>query len=171
MMVKRPCSEADVLMVQDMLVFAGVLAMPLRAYSQGDAAAGEKSSSIAPPATRSSRAKRSGTKPGYNYSSAMKGVNITCHEKTLDEYLQGPGRFVLGTSMGLFRAERERPAGGHRGQQDFGVPDWIIPSTVLSRQILHLSENCITNIAGADREKTEARIQPNGEFAADSLYI
>ena len=42
MMVKRPCSEADVLMVQDMLVFAGVLAMPLTAYEQGNAEAGEK---------------------------------------------------------------------------------------------------------------------------------
>src|ERR1700730_10066107 len=60
-------------MVQGMLVFAGVLAMLLTAYAQGDAAAGEKSSSIAPPAPRASRAKTSGTEPGYNYSSAMKG--------------------------------------------------------------------------------------------------
>src|ERR1700730_17643839 len=96
-------------MVQGMLVFAGVLAMLLTAYAQGDAAAGEKSSSIAPPATRASRAKTSGTEPGYNYSSAMKGANVTCHEKTLDEYLQGPGRFVLGTSIVYFMpSEKDR---------------------------------------------------------------
>src|ERR1700730_9853048 len=49
MMVKRPCSEADVLMVQDMLVFAGVLAMPLTAYEQGNAVAGEKISAHCAP--------------------------------------------------------------------------------------------------------------------------
>jgi hypothetical protein len=101
----------------------------------------------------------------------MKGVNITCHEKTLDEYLQGPGRFVLGTSIVYFVPNEKDRQDVIAVSRVLAFPGWIIPSTVLSRQILHLSENCITNIAGADREKTEARIQPKGEFAADSLYI
>jgi len=69
---------------------------------------------IAPLATRTSPAKtnsgslagafgrKSGTEPGYNYSSAMKGANATWDEKTLDEYLQGPGKFVKGTRMVYF---------------------------------------------------------------------
>ena len=40
-----------------------------------------------------------GTEPGYEYSSAMKGANVSWDEKTLDEYLQGPGKFVRGTKM------------------------------------------------------------------------
>jgi len=43
--------------------------------------------------------RKSGTEVGYNYSSAMKGLNVTWDEKTLDEYLQGPGKFVRGTKM------------------------------------------------------------------------
>src|ERR1700737_3878843 len=69
MMVKRPCSEADVLMVQDMLVFAGVLAMPLTAYEQGNAAARKD---FRPLRTLPLEQKR-GPEPGYNYSSEMGG--------------------------------------------------------------------------------------------------
>ena len=47
-------------------------------------------------------AARAGRRPGYNYSSAMKGTNVTWDEKTLDEYLQGPGKFVKGTRMVYF---------------------------------------------------------------------
>jgi cytochrome c len=32
----------------------------------------------------------------------MKGANVTWDEKTLDEYLQGPGKFVRGTKMVYF---------------------------------------------------------------------
>jgi cytochrome c len=46
--------------------------------------------------------RKSGTEAGYNYSSAMKGLNVTWDEKTLDEYLQGPGKFVRGTKMVYF---------------------------------------------------------------------
>jgi cytochrome c len=95
-----------------MLVFAGVLAMPLTAYAQGDAAAGEKifahcaaCHSTKPgenkigPSLAGVFGRKSGTEPGYNYSPAMKGANVTWDEKTLDEYLQGPGKFVRGTRM------------------------------------------------------------------------
>jgi cytochrome c len=95
-----------------MLVFAGVLAMPLPAYAQGDAADGEKVfAHCAPchsnkpgenkfgPSLAGVFGRKSGTEPGYNYSSAMKGANVTWDEKTLDEYLQGPGKFVRGTKM------------------------------------------------------------------------
>jgi cytochrome c len=98
-----------------MLVFAGVLAMPPSAYAQGDAAAGEKVFAHCAPchSTKPGENKfgpslvgvfgrKSGTEPGYNYSSAMKGLNVTWDEKTLDEYLQGPGKFVRGTRMVYF---------------------------------------------------------------------
>jgi cytochrome c len=98
-----------------MLVAAGVLAMPLPAYAQGDAAAGEKLfAHCAPchstkpgenkfgPSLAGVFGRKSGTEPGYNYSSAMKGANVTWDEKTLDEYLQGPGKFVKGTKMVYF---------------------------------------------------------------------
>ena len=98
-----------------MLVFAGVLAIPVPAYAQGDAAAGEKLfAHCAPchsnkpgenkfgPSLAGAFGRKSGTEPGYNYSSAMKGANVTWDEKTLDEYLQGPGKFVKGTRMVYF---------------------------------------------------------------------
>ena len=95
-----------------MLVFAGVLAISVPAYAQGDAAAGEKvfahcavCHSNKPgenkfgPSLAGVFGRKSGTEAGYNYSSAMKGLNVTWDEKTLDEYLQGPGKFVRGTKM------------------------------------------------------------------------
>jgi cytochrome c len=98
-----------------MLVFAGVLAMPVTAHAQGDAAAGEKVfAHCAPchsnkpgenkfgPSLAGVFGRKSGTEPGYSYSSAMKGLNVTWDEKTLDEYLQGPGKFVRGTKMVYF---------------------------------------------------------------------
>ena len=98
-----------------MLVFAGVLAIPVPAYAQGDAAAGEKLfAHCAPchsnkpgenkigPSLAGAFGRKSGTEPGYSYSSAMKGANVTWDEKTLDEYLQGPGKFVKGTRMVYF---------------------------------------------------------------------
>ena len=97
------------------LVFAGVLAISVPAYAQGDAAAGEKlfahcaaCHSNKPgenkfgPSLAGVFGRKSGTEPGYNYSSAMKGANVTWDEKTLDEYLQGPGKFVKGTRMVYF---------------------------------------------------------------------
>jgi len=95
-----------------MLVIVGVLAMPLAAHAQGDAAAGEATfahcaacHSNKPgenkfgPSLAGVVGRKSGTAPGYSYSSAMKGFNVTWDEKTLDEYLQGPGKFVRGTKM------------------------------------------------------------------------
>jgi cytochrome c len=95
-----------------MLVFAGVLAMPLKAHAQGDAAAGEKIfAHCAPchstkpgekrfgPSLAGVFGRKIGTEPGYSYSSAMKEANFTWDEKTLDEYLQGPGKFIQGTKM------------------------------------------------------------------------
>src|SRR5260370_39782110 len=98
-----------------MLVFAGVLAMPLTAYAQGDAAAGEKvfahcaaCHSNKPgenkfgPSLAGVFGRKNGTEPGYNYSAPMKGLNVTWDETNLDEYLQGPGKFVRGTKMDYF---------------------------------------------------------------------
>src|ERR1700731_2971067 len=91
---------------------AGVLSVSLTAHAQGDAAAGEKIfAHCAPchsnkpgenkfgPSLAGVFGRKSGTEPGYNYSPAMKGLNVTWDEKTLDEYLQGPGKFVRGTKM------------------------------------------------------------------------
>lgn len=95
-----------------MLVFAGLLALPLSAYAQGEAAAGEKTfAHCAPchsakpgenkvgPSLGGVFGRKIGTEPGYSYSSAMKGANVTWDEKTLDDYLQGPSKFVRGTKM------------------------------------------------------------------------
>jgi cytochrome c len=97
-----------------MLVSAGVLGM-LPACAQGDAASGEKLfADCAPchsnkpgenkfgPSLAGVFGRKSGTEPGYNYSAAMKAGNIAWDEKTLDEYLQGPGKFVKGTKMVYF---------------------------------------------------------------------
>ena len=46
--------------------------------------------------------RKSGTEPGYNYSPAMKGLNVTWDEKTLDEWLQGPSKMARGTKMVYF---------------------------------------------------------------------
>ena len=98
-----------------MLASAGTLSVPPAANAEGDAAAGEKVfAHCAPchstkpgenkfgPSLAGVFGRKSGTEPGYNYSSAMKGLNVTWDEKTLDEYLQGPGKFVRGTKMVYF---------------------------------------------------------------------
>jgi cytochrome c len=94
------------------LATAGALSVPLTAYAQGDAAAGEKVfAHCAPchstkpgenkfgPSLAGVFGRKSGTEPGFNYSSAMKGLNITWDEANLDAWLQGPGKFVRGTKM------------------------------------------------------------------------
>jgi cytochrome c len=94
------------------LATAGALSVPFTAYAQGDAAAGEKVfAHCAPchstkpgenkfgPSLAGVFGRKSGTEPGYNYSSAMKGLNITWDEANLDAWLQGPGKFVRGTKM------------------------------------------------------------------------
>jgi cytochrome c len=98
-----------------MLASAGVFSMPPTVHAQGDAAAGEKVfAHCAPchsnkpgenkfgPSLAGVIGRKSGTEPGYNYSSAMKEANVTWDEKSLDEYLQGPGKFVRGTKMVYF---------------------------------------------------------------------
>jgi cytochrome c len=95
-----------------MLASAGLLSVPLTAYAQGDVAAGEKvfahcvpCHSTKPgenkfgPSLAGVVGRKSGTEPGYTYSSAMKGLNVTWDEANLDGYLQGPGKFVRGTKM------------------------------------------------------------------------
>jgi cytochrome c len=98
-----------------MLASVGVFSMPPTVHAQGDAAAGEKVfAHCAPchsnrpgenkfgPSLAGVIGRKSGTEPGYNYSSAMKDANVTWDEKSLDEYLQGPGKFVRGTRMVYF---------------------------------------------------------------------
>jgi cytochrome c len=94
------------------LATAGTLSVPLMAHAQGDAAAGEKVfAHCAPchstkpgenkfgPSLAGVFGRKSGTEPGYNYSSALKGQNVTWDEANLDGWLQGPGKFVRGTKM------------------------------------------------------------------------
>ena len=98
-----------------MLASIGVFSMPPTVHAQGDAAAGEKVfAHCAPchsnkpgenkfgPSLAGVIGRKSGTEPGYNYSSAMKEANVIWDEKSLDEYLQGPGKFVRGTKMVYF---------------------------------------------------------------------
>jgi cytochrome c len=95
-----------------MLTCAGTLSVPLAAHADGDAAAGEKVfAHCAPchstklgenkfgPSLAGIFGRKSGTEPGYSYSSAMKAQNVTWDEANLNEWLQGPGKFVRGTKM------------------------------------------------------------------------
>ena len=43
--------------------------------------------------------RKSGTEPGFNYSEAVKKLNVTWDEKTLDQWLQGPPKMARGTKM------------------------------------------------------------------------
>lgn len=94
------------------LAFAGMLFFSLTAHAQGDAAAGEKyfancaiCHSAKPgenkygPSLAGVFGRKSGTAPGYNYSAAMKGLNVTWDETNLDEYLQISSKMPRGTRM------------------------------------------------------------------------
>jgi cytochrome c len=94
------------------LASAGTLSVPLTAYAEGDAAAGEKIfAHCAPchstkpgenkfgPSLAGVVGRKSGTEPGFNYSPALKAQNVTWDEANLDAWLQGPGKFVHGTKM------------------------------------------------------------------------
>src|SRR5258707_15808479 len=95
-----------------MLAPAGALSVPLTAYAQGDAAPGEKVFAHCVPCHSNKPGekkfgpslagvvvRKSGTEAGYNYYSAMKGLNLPCNPTNLDEYLQGPAKFVTSTKM------------------------------------------------------------------------
>ncbi|KAL6440487.1 hypothetical protein ACFW04_003186 [Cataglyphis niger] len=52
--------------------------------------------------------KTSGTTPGFNYTETMKEKAVVWNEKTLNEYLELPKKFIPGTKMaflGLKKAE------------------------------------------------------------------
>ena len=42
---------------------------------------------------------KSGAAPGYNFSPALKGANITWDDQTLDKFLENPSADVHGTKM------------------------------------------------------------------------
>ena len=95
-----------------MLASAGTLSVPPAANAEGDAAAGEKvfahcapCHSIKPgenklgPPLAGVFGRKAGTEPNFSYSSAVKAQDITWDEASLNEWLQGPGKFVKGTKM------------------------------------------------------------------------
>jgi cytochrome c len=95
-----------------MLASAATLSIPLPANAEGDAAAGEKvfahcapCHSIKPgenkvgPSLAGVFGRKAGTEPGFSYSAALKGQDITWNEASVNEWLQGPGKFVKGTKM------------------------------------------------------------------------
>lgn len=43
--------------------------------------------------------RKSGAEPGYSYSSALKGLNVSWDETNLDEWLEGRSKFANGTKM------------------------------------------------------------------------
>ena len=98
-----------------MLACAGTLSVPLAARAEGDAAAGEKIFAHCAPCHSTKRGenkvgpslagvfdRKSGTEPGYSYSSAVKALNVTWDETNLNEWLQGPSKFAKGTKMIYF---------------------------------------------------------------------
>jgi cytochrome c2 len=54
--------------------------------------------------------RKSGTAAKYRYSKAMKGAGVVWNEKTLDQYLKRPRKFVKGTKMAFpgLRKEDDR---------------------------------------------------------------
>jgi cytochrome c len=95
-----------------MLASAGTLSIPLAANAEGDAAAGEKVfAHCAPchstkpgenkvgPSLAGVLGRKAGTEPRFSYSAALKGQDITWNEASVNEWLQGPGKFVKGTKM------------------------------------------------------------------------
>src|SRR5258708_35405787 len=95
-----------------MLAAVGTAAAPLTGGAEAEAAAGEKFLAHGAPCHSTKPAenkfgpslagifgRKSGTEPGYTYSSALKGQNVTWDEANLDAWLQGPGKFVRGTKM------------------------------------------------------------------------
>lgn len=83
------------------------------AAAAGDAAAGEKiftgkcTACHAPdanrvgPMLRGVVGRKSGTAEGYNYSTAVKALNVTWDDATLDKWLTNPGAMATGTRMML----------------------------------------------------------------------
>jgi cytochrome c len=82
------------------------------ANAEGDAAAGEKVfAHCAPchstkpgenrvgPSLAGVFGRKAGTEPGFSYSPALKAQDITWNEASVNEWLQGPGKFVKGTKM------------------------------------------------------------------------
>ena len=94
------------------LASAAALSLPFAANAEGDAAAGEKVfAHCAPchstkpgenklgPSLAGVFGRKSGTEAGYAYSPALKAQNVTWDEANLNEWLQGPSKFVKGTKM------------------------------------------------------------------------
>src|SRR5260370_21825188 len=88
------------------LATAGALSVPLTAYAQGDAAAGEKVFAHCAPchSTKPGEKKfgpslavvfgrKSGAEPRYTYSSALKDQHVTWDEASLSPCLQAPDQF------------------------------------------------------------------------------
>jgi cytochrome c len=97
------------------VLIAGVSAVTSPAIAAtGDAAAGEKVFSRCAvchsnqagvnkvgPSLDGVVGRKSGTEPGYSYSSAMKSAGLTWDPATIDKFLQGPSSLVHGTKMFL----------------------------------------------------------------------
>lgn len=89
----------------------GVLVAPA-AWADGDAKAGERvfnqcraCHSLEPgrnmvgPSLAGVFGRKAGTAPGFNFSAAMRESGVVWDEKTLDQYLADPRRFMPGNKM------------------------------------------------------------------------
>ena len=95
------------------LVLMTILGSSSAAMAAGDAAAGQSvfASHCAVchatqagvnkvgPSLASIVGSKSGTVPGFNFSTAMKDANVTWDDANLDKYLANPNGFVHGTKM------------------------------------------------------------------------
>ena len=43
--------------------------------------------------------RKSAAEPGFNYTKALKGLNVTWTRTNLDKFLSGPGKMAPGTAM------------------------------------------------------------------------
>ena len=89
----------------------GPAMVPAMAQEAGDAARGEKQYQIrcgvchsldangVGPAQRDVYGRKAGVAPDFNYSDAVKALDITWNEETLDAWLQSPPAYAPGTMM------------------------------------------------------------------------
>ncbi len=94
------------------LAIAAVVLLPFAAHAEGDAAAGKtvfsqcaichsakQGENKIGPSLYGVVGRPSHSEPGFTYSDAMKGYDVTWTEAELDKYLVDPRKVVVGTKM------------------------------------------------------------------------
>ena len=100
------------------LVALPAIALSSAAYAAGDAARGEAlyegcqdchslDRNDVGPRHRGVYGRKAGSLPDYNYSDALKNANLVWDEKTLDQWLADPQKFLPGAKM-FYHLDKEQ---------------------------------------------------------------